>query len=193
MENVSNVLVDIIAAFWRMSARNVRQETQQLGMVAPVKTAVTWVGVRLYMCNIFLLLEFIYFTYFFSVGTWVWGWEVDLSSIIYICFSLFTVVAVSLLFIGHQFNCNPLLSPLMFSKVRNGTNIVIHKTLSSDIFVCIFKTVKCKLSHNIFNDSVYVIRLLCMSVASLVFMCECFNALSVFSFILPRYRYFAFV
>lgn len=41
MENVSNVLVDIIAAFWRMSAWNAQQETQQKGMVALVKTNVT--------------------------------------------------------------------------------------------------------------------------------------------------------
>lgn len=124
-----NVLVDIIAAFWRMSARNVRQETQQQGMVAPVKTAVTWVGVRLYMCNIFLCLGIIYFTYFFFSRKLGWGWEGDLRSMIYICFSLFTVVTVSLSFTGHQFKWNQLLSPLMFSKVRNETkNISEHSS-----------------------------------------------------------------
>lgn len=131
-----NVLVDIIAAFWRMSARNVQQETQQQGMVAPVKTAVTWVGVRLYMCNIFLLLWIIYFTYFAS-RNWE-GWSLRGGAKvndIYI-FSLFIMVAVSLLFTGHQFKCNPLLSPLLFSKVRNETLIIIDKTINSDIFVC---------------------------------------------------------
>lgn len=77
-----------------------------------------------------------------------------------------------------------------------GQNIMIYKTLNEDIFVFNFKTVKCKMKHSIFYDSVYVRLLLYVCCKSYVYVWMNIVVLSlyVFSPILPIiYRYFAFV